>query len=185
MPLAPNHTRRTALPPRGLTLPCNPFFSANARIRQGFGGRFCFGSRKRWPASRSLGEGWCQERESNPRPKAYESSALPLSYPGDCGDGNKPSTPGKIQPKLLRAIARAQFRIAGGPMWHGHPARVWRLANSSGRSIQPQMTPSDRSPGRESRCGIKFPWACTAASTSLRQGARRWNWSSPSAKCKV
>ena len=79
-----------------------------------------------------LGEGWCQERESNPRPKAYESSALPLSYPGDCGDGNKPFTPGKIQPKLLRAIARAQFRIAGGPMWHGHPARVWRSANSVG-----------------------------------------------------
>src|SRR5437867_7439098 len=25
---------------------------------------------------------WCQRRESNPRPKAYESSALPLSYSG-------------------------------------------------------------------------------------------------------
>ena len=36
-----------------------------------------------WSASRRLGEGWCQGRESNPRPKAYESSALPLSYPGD------------------------------------------------------------------------------------------------------
>ena len=44
---------------------------------------------------------WCQERESNPRPKAYESSALPLSYPGDGGDGNKPSAPAEIQPKLL------------------------------------------------------------------------------------
>jgi hypothetical protein len=26
--------------------------------------------------------GWCQRRELNPRPKAYESSALPLSYSG-------------------------------------------------------------------------------------------------------
>jgi hypothetical protein len=26
---------------------------------------------------------WCQRRELNPRPKAYESSALPLSYSGD------------------------------------------------------------------------------------------------------
>jgi hypothetical protein len=25
---------------------------------------------------------WCQRRELNPRPKAYESSALPLSYSG-------------------------------------------------------------------------------------------------------
>jgi hypothetical protein len=27
-------------------------------------------------------EDWCQRRELNPRPKAYESSALPLSYSG-------------------------------------------------------------------------------------------------------
>ena len=27
--------------------------------------------------------GWCQRRELNPRPKAYESSALPLSYSGN------------------------------------------------------------------------------------------------------
>ena len=27
-------------------------------------------------------ENWCQRRELNPRPKAYESSALPLSYSG-------------------------------------------------------------------------------------------------------
>src|SRR6266542_4187686 len=26
--------------------------------------------------------GWCQRRDLNPRPKAYESSALPLSYSG-------------------------------------------------------------------------------------------------------
>ena len=25
---------------------------------------------------------WCQRRDLNPRPKAYESSALPLSYSG-------------------------------------------------------------------------------------------------------
>ena len=29
------------------------------------------------------GYGWCQRRDLNPRPKAYESSALPLSYSGD------------------------------------------------------------------------------------------------------
>ena len=26
---------------------------------------------------------WCQRRDLNPRPKAYESSALPLSYSGN------------------------------------------------------------------------------------------------------
>ena len=26
---------------------------------------------------------WCQGRELNPRPRAYESPALPLSYPGN------------------------------------------------------------------------------------------------------
>jgi hypothetical protein len=30
-------------------------------------------------------EKWCQRRELNPRPKAYESSALPLSYAGKTG----------------------------------------------------------------------------------------------------
>src|SRR2546423_14128025 len=28
---------------------------------------------------------WCQRRDLNPRPKAYESSALPLSYSGNTG----------------------------------------------------------------------------------------------------
>ena len=28
---------------------------------------------------------WCQRRDLNPRPKAYESSALPLSYSGTSG----------------------------------------------------------------------------------------------------
>src|SRR5438105_373055 len=37
--------------------------------------------------SRSGGhlEKWCQRRDLNPRPKAYESSALPLSYSGSKG----------------------------------------------------------------------------------------------------
>lgn len=39
------------------------------------------------------GRSWCQRRELNPRPKAYESSALPLSYSGDT-DGGNPKTKG-------------------------------------------------------------------------------------------
>ena len=32
--------------------------------------------------SEPLEKKWCQRRESNPRPRAYESPALPLSYAG-------------------------------------------------------------------------------------------------------
>lgn len=36
---------------------------------------------------------WCQRRDLNPRPKAYESSALPLSYSGKpSGLSREPST---------------------------------------------------------------------------------------------
>src|SRR5204862_5728397 len=31
---------------------------------------------------------WCQRRDLNPRPKAYESSALPLSYSGICTENH-------------------------------------------------------------------------------------------------
>lgn len=34
---------------------------------------------------------WCQRQELNLRPKAYESSALPLSYSGKPGEDNFPT----------------------------------------------------------------------------------------------
>jgi hypothetical protein len=39
----------------------------------------------------------------------YESSALPLSYPGGRGNGNKPSASLKIQPKLLFSLGERGF----------------------------------------------------------------------------
>ena len=44
-------------------------------------------------------EGWCQRRELNPRPKAYESSALPLSYSGN-----------RKRHHILRTIRRLSIR---------------------------------------------------------------------------
>src|SRR5947209_4314862 len=37
---------------------------------------------------------WCQRRDLNPRPKAYESSALPLSYSGTNGGQLNSKGPG-------------------------------------------------------------------------------------------
>ena len=42
---------------------------------------------------------WCQRRDLNPRPKAYESSALPLSYSGEPGKG------------IMRTIVRVSNRM--------------------------------------------------------------------------
>lgn|GEM_PF-2516866 len=41
--------------------------------------------RKMFGEKREAGNRWCQGRELNPRPRAYESPALPLSYPGNSG----------------------------------------------------------------------------------------------------
>lgn len=51
---------------------------------------------------------WCQRRELNPRPKAYESSALPLSYSGDrtrVGNAKRSK-----QPSFRNAATLAQGR---------------------------------------------------------------------------
>jgi ribosomal protein S19 len=44
--------------------------------------RLCCASARQPPHSLHSSEGWCQREELNLRPKAYESSALPLSYAG-------------------------------------------------------------------------------------------------------
>jgi hypothetical protein len=41
------------------------------------------------------GRKWCQGRGLNSRPKAYESSALPLSYPGLMAGGMSHISPAK------------------------------------------------------------------------------------------
>ncbi len=40
-------------------------------------------TKKRFPAKGESFQFYCQGGDSDPRPKAYESSALPLSYPGE------------------------------------------------------------------------------------------------------
>ncbi len=43
------------------------------------------------------GEAWCQGPGLNRRPKAYESSALPLSYPGNGKWCTKKAPPGQVK----------------------------------------------------------------------------------------
>ena len=45
-----------------------------------------------WAGRTAFEEQWCQRRELNPRPKAYESSALPLSYSGSVGQNSAKPT---------------------------------------------------------------------------------------------
>ncbi len=50
--------------------------------------------------------GWCQGRELNPRPRAYESPALPLSYPGTATDrSDDPPT----NPESLRGCSTSEL----------------------------------------------------------------------------
>jgi hypothetical protein len=48
-------------------------------------------------------DSWCQRRELNPRPKAYESSALPLSYSGIAGTMYFPQVQGSVKPEIGRS----------------------------------------------------------------------------------
>ena len=100
-----------------------------------------------WLASHRFGEGWCQERESNPRPKAYESSALPLSYPGGKRDGNKPSAAAEIQPNLAcplspGCISGFEFSLCTSSLRHPYfflTSSLSRLETIRGEDPSPRI----------------------------------------------
>ena len=52
--------------------------------------------------------GWCQRRDLNPRPKAYESSALPLSYSGNPMETSDSSTSRLHAGTVADAVAARQ-----------------------------------------------------------------------------
>ena len=103
---------------------------------------------------------WCQRRELNPRPKAYESSALPLSYSGYWANDDS-RTESHLSNRMMTRNARCADRtisleepmkhggerrtpIRRGPMWQsalrcgkgaGHRQAGW-CENRSGESAQ-------------------------------------------------
>jgi hypothetical protein len=56
-----------------------------------------FGAAPAFARAPAPSEGWCQRRDLNPRPKAYESSALPLSYSGSRNHNIFPKQPLRCQ----------------------------------------------------------------------------------------
>jgi hypothetical protein len=57
---------------------------------------------------------WCQRRDLNPRPKAYESSALPLSYSGNALRWNRISaaaSPGAREEEITMISLPVKFRF--------------------------------------------------------------------------
>jgi hypothetical protein len=56
---------------------------------------------------------WCQRRDLNPRPKAYESSALPLSYSGNRkGAQTLPQAPAMVQVLADRRAVHGEAKPA-------------------------------------------------------------------------
>jgi hypothetical protein len=71
---------------------------------------------------------WCQRRESNPRPKAYESSALPLSY-----SGVEAVFISRTQPALSNGnSATPVFAVHPGESFDGSFQRRWFQIHCSG-----------------------------------------------------
>ncbi len=69
-----------------------------------------------------VGKSWCQRRELNPRPKAYESSALPLSYSG--------SRPPDYFPDKSPAVKRIDGTLAPAANLGRRPRRAIGLADA-------------------------------------------------------
>ena len=73
-----------------------------------------------WTSADVLGSGgWCRRRESNPRPRDYETLALPLSYAGTKQLIMLRSPLGEVKPCLRsrawRSSGTARHARSGGP----------------------------------------------------------------------
>src|ERR1700676_4521595 len=68
----------------------------------------------------TLNEKKCQGGELNSRPRAYESPALPLSYPGVYFQMFTPSSPASTNPECFRGCSTAElpWRCGDKVQWH-------------------------------------------------------------------
>ena len=111
-----------------------PYWSWEHAERSSVGAKECeaFGARTLHD------RGWCQRRDLNPRPKAYESSALPLSYSGeslpDKGTRARPGRRGKAW----------RDGTDEGPI----TARILSSAEMTGQAVSPFPEDESRKTGK-------------------------------------
>src|SRR5882724_9100261 len=79
---------------------------------------------------------WCQRRDLNPRPKAYESSALPLSYSGDRihFPANRPAVKWNEFLRIVLVLVHVSLpRSLKGSRRRARTRMTWRVENPRAR----------------------------------------------------
>src|SRR3954469_5376083 len=67
------------------------------------------------PGKPVFGRKWCQRQELNLRPKAYESSALPLSYSGNRRVLHFANILPSVKPEAYRVVGHFSFFCLSSP----------------------------------------------------------------------
>src|SRR6266498_811703 len=101
----------------------------------------------------------CQGGESNSRPRAYESPALPLSYPGakerKLNASHSVSTRTDVNRSLFACrVGKVRLQVLFGTTQCGHEAHPAMLAHCADPAFLMNVAPSGK---RQHRAGFRIP----------------------------